>query len=228
MAQKMLDDKVRVVEEPEPTTTTPTGPAISSAFPKARNYPPKRRPAAREPLRELPVEEEEEEDIDGESLGSQDTDSEEEEDTGTEGEEEISPPIPTPPQRKRSRQKSSYGGEVTASRQRKRKTPAETEPPAPETQELPTSTEELEDPRPSAGGKSKRQNRGRYRSWAKYRVAIHKALVNAVFDRRKAAEMLKRRLRLFVPCSVLGYYARKLSPSLSRLCEQASEDSDLA
>ncbi|APO40956.1 22 kDa protein [Pigeon adenovirus 2a] len=63
--------------------------------------------------------------------------------------------------------------------------------------------------------KTEVKNRGKYRSWARFRVIIHQALRDAVFDRKRAAEILKRGHRIYIPSSVIGYYARKLSPSIS-------------
>ncbi|AGX93345.1 22K [turkey adenovirus 5] len=68
---------------------------------------------------------------------------------------------------------------------------------------------------PNTAKKAKRvpKRRGKYQSWARHRVSICQALRDAVFDRKKAGEILKRGHRLFVPATVIGYYARKLSPS---------------
>ncbi|WXH80956.1 MAG: 22 kDa protein [Psittacine adenovirus 12] len=54
------------------------------------------------------------------------------------------------------------------------------------------------------------RTRGNYRSWARYRVTICEALRDAVFDKPKAAQILKRAHGVYVPPSVLTYYQRKL------------------
>ncbi|WNM87681.1 22K [Fowl aviadenovirus A] len=136
--------------------------------------------------------EEQEEDVsDGETLGSQDTTNgltdiseEEEEENLFEGNKENIPPPRRPPRNRRLR--AAYSLE-----------------------------EPLLPPSAATDKKSKKvpKRRGKYRSWAKHRVAICQALRDAVFDRKKAGEILKRGHRLFVPATVIGYYARKLSPS---------------
>ncbi|QJC19259.1 22K [Duck adenovirus 4] len=130
----------------------------------------------------------EEEDIDGESLGSQDTDflSEEEEEDQQEQEQEE---------------------QETAHQQQKRERSSQTPPSRTATpavkRRVTSSIEEVIVPKVAA-------KRGKYRSWARYRVAICQALRDTVFDRRQAAELLKRSRRLYVPPSVVAYYARKL------------------
>ncbi|UKS51823.1 protein 33K [Falcon aviadenovirus A] len=129
-----------------------------------------------------------EEDIDGETIGSQDTETEEEEDKEelTESQKEIEDELNHP---------------VVAEPQRKRRMRRSPPPIPPKRQ-----SREHKDP-PT--------KRGNYSSWTRYRVDIYQALYEAVFDRRKAAELLKRRFRIFVPSSVLAYHARKLSSSFS-------------
>ncbi|BBJ21553.1 encapsidation protein 22K [Crane-associated adenovirus 1] len=64
-----------------------------------------------------------------------------------------------------------------------------------------------------------RSTRGKYRSWVQYRVIIHQALRDAVFDRKKASAILRDYHKVFIPPSVIGYYSRKLSASLPSLNE---------
>ncbi|QEJ80778.1 22kDa protein [Southern Psittacara leucophthalmus aviadenovirus] len=182
MAQKMIDEKVRVVESgPEPLQSQ---------------------------LRDL----EQDADTDVESIGSQDTET-------SESEEELEV-LPPSKKARKPRGKSSLDSTKTQAEQRRRKRKPQKETTATAT----PSNAENERPR-----ERKRQNRGRYRSWARYRVVIHKALVDAVFDRVKAAEFLKKTHKLYVPSSVLGYYSRKLSPSAYSFCSSAStlQDSEL-
>ncbi|ANJ02385.1 protein 22K [Fowl aviadenovirus 2] len=173
MAQRMLDEKTRVTEEPPPPSEETDAPFHTDGL-----Y------AAREAI-----------ESDGETLGSQDTEEdlstiseEEEEETYEEAEKENIAPsrgasrkrrsasslektLPRPPLRKKSRNNADEG---------------------------------------NAQGLRKRRPRGNYRSWVRHRVAICQALRDAVFDRKMAAEILKRAHGLFVPPTVLGYYARKL------------------
>ncbi|APY28360.1 ORF13 [Psittacine aviadenovirus B] len=73
-------------------------------------------------------------------------------------------------------------------------------------------------PRPSA-----QKPRGKYRSWAKYRVIICEALRDAVFDKTKAAQILKRAYGVYVPPAILSYYEKKLTDSFSPLVLLSSE-----
>nr|WJJ54619.1 MAG: 22K protein [Otus scops adenovirus] len=136
-----------------------------------------------------------EEDIDGESLGSQDTTSGMSEDSEGEMSPVFEDPITpqTSPQKSAKRPRKSY-----ADRKRKTET-AKREQETPQKPRLPRTAASVP------------KRRGNYRSWARYRVAICQALCDAVFDSRKAAEILKNTQKLYVPASVLGYYARKLS-----------------
>ena len=174
MAQRMLDEKTRVTEEPPPPSEETDAPFHTDGL-----Y------VAREAI-----------ESDGETLGSQDTEEdlstiseeEEEEEAYEEAEKENIPPsrgasrkrraasslektLTRPPLRKKSRNNADEG---------------------------------------NAQGPRKRRPRGNYRSWVRHRVAICQALRDAVFDRKMAAEILKRAHGLFVPPTVLGYYARKL------------------
>ncbi|ADM53806.1 22 kDa protein [Turkey adenovirus 1] len=187
MAQRMVDEKARA-EEPPPgpeETGRPSDPAALAA------------PA--DPL--APTD-----DVsDGETLGSQDTysqeedseedytEEEEEEDEQEQGGEEE----PTDPLLQHRHPSQSPLARPPIKRR---------EPPAP--RRPPSSP--AEPPRERATKK----RRGNYRSWARHRVAICKALRDAVFDRRQAGQILKRTLRLYVPATVLGYYARKLCAGL--------------
>ncbi|BCZ16707.1 22kDa protein [Aviadenovirus bubonis] len=191
MAQRMLDERVRHQELPEP--------------PKAND---------RQHLLGG-----EEEDIDGESLGSQDTYSLVSEDSYTEmpleEDEELEN---TETSLNETLSRPSLRAPPTTSRRPKRPRKSSPEPPALTTDnatDLILSPKKAKKPtrqaRPAAAAAPKR--RGNYRSWARYRVAICQALRDAVFDTRKASEIMKKAHKLYVPASVLGYYARKLSRS---------------
>lgn len=149
------------------------------------------------------------EDIDGESLGSQDTATEDE---GEEEEEEdfralspvaeedetlLSPPSLVTPQR--------------PPRVRKQRQAQQPIPPPPKKTRRETKRDTASAP-----------GRGKYRSWSRYRVDIHQALFEAVFDCRKAIELLKNRYRVFVPASVVSYYAKKLCSSSSPYSPRSS------
>ncbi|UIY90556.1 22K [Duck adenovirus 2] len=54
--------------------------------------------------------------------------------------------------------------------------------------------------------------RGKYTSWAQYRVDIYQALRDAVFDRSIACKILKGR-GIYVPPPILAYYGRQLCSS---------------
>ncbi|AXB73017.1 hypothetical protein QKD39_gp43 [Psittacine adenovirus 1] len=73
-------------------------------------------------------------------------------------------------------------------------------------------------PRPTA-----QKARGKYRSWARYRVIICEALRDAVFDKTKAAQILKRAYGVYVPSAILSYYEKKLTDSFSPLILLSSE-----
>ncbi|AGX93313.1 22K [turkey adenovirus 4] len=133
----------------------------------------------------------EEPESDGESLGSQDSEeylstiSEEEEEEEEANKENMSLPPPLP----RKRRSASYLGTTLTRPAIKKSKP----------------NEGVNFPTPR-----KRKPRGNYRSWVRHRVAICQALRDAVFDKRFAAEILKRVRGIFVPPSILGYYSRKL------------------
>ncbi|WGC84563.1 22 kDa protein [Fowl aviadenovirus 4] len=147
---------------------------------------------------------------DGETLGSEDTDteedqmstiSEEEEEEEDEaysadlaGEDKENSPPTIPP--KRSRNASSVAP-----------TQALTRPPL-RTNNTANTSSTARRIRPQR--LPDRGPRGNYRSWARYRVAICQALWDTVFDRVQAAQVLKNTRQLYVPASVLAYYARKL------------------
>ncbi|ANJ02422.1 protein 22K [Fowl aviadenovirus 3] len=172
MAQRMLDEKTRITEEP---------PADESDAPFRTD---------------VPYEDREATETDGETLGSQDTEEglstiseeeeEEEEEEPNEAEKENIPP-PGPARKRRS----GSSLEKTLTRPPLRKKPR-------------SNTEN------TVPASKKRRPRGNYHSWVRHRVVICQALRDAVFDRRMAAEILKRAHGLFVPPTVLGYYARKL------------------
>ncbi|BCU79989.1 33kDa protein [Fowl aviadenovirus 4] len=150
---------------------------------------------------------------DGETLGSEDTDTEEDQmSTISEEEEEEeedeaysadlagedkenSPPPPTIPP-KRSRKASSVAPSQALTR-----------PPL-RSNNTANTTGTARRIRPQR--LPDRAPRGNYRSWARYRVAICQALRDTVFDRVQAAQVLKNTRQLYVPASVLAYYARKL------------------
>ena len=174
MAQRMLDEKTRVTEEPPPPSEETDAPFHTDGL-----Y------AAREAIAS-----------DGETLRSQDpeddlstiSEEEEGEETYAEAAQENIPPsrgasrkrrsasslektLPRPPLRKKSRNNADEG---------------------------------------NAQGLRKRRPRGNYRSWVRHRVAICQALRDAEFDRKMAADILTRAHGLYVPPTVLGYYARNL------------------
>lgn len=180
MAQRMVDEKARAVEEPE--VTTPAALVVGNLYnPEEATL------------------------SDAETLGSEDTETEEEEEeldqmsTISEEEEEDdsnkenSPPPPLIPLKRRRNTPSSRA----APSRRIRPQPLPDRPP-----------------------------RGNYRSWARYRVAICQALRDTVFDRVKAANVLKTTRQLYVPASVLAYYAKKLlamtdDSAFTHSCESA-------
>ncbi|ULR92066.1 22 kDa protein [Fowl aviadenovirus 4] len=147
---------------------------------------------------------------DGETLGSEDTDteedqmstiSEEEEEEEDEaysadlaGEDKVNSPPTIPP--KRSRNASSVAPSQALTR-----------PPL-RTNNTANTSSTARRIRPQR--LPDRAPRGNYRSWARYRVAICQALRDTVFDRVQAAQVLKNTRQLYVPASVLAYYARKL------------------
>ncbi|AIS19798.1 33 kDa protein [Fowl aviadenovirus C] len=147
---------------------------------------------------------------DGETLGSEDTDteedqmstiSEEEEEEEDEaysadlaGEDKENSPPTIPP--KRSRNASSVAPSQALTR-----------PPL-RTNNTANTSSTARRIRPQR--LPDRAPRGNYRSWARYRVAICQALRDTVFDRVQAAQVLKNTRQLYVPASVLAYYARKL------------------
>uniref|UniRef100_A0AB38ZPD3 Encapsidation protein 22K n=1 Tax=Psittacine aviadenovirus B TaxID=2169709 RepID=A0AB38ZPD3_9ADEN len=71
-----------------------------------------------------------------------------------------------------------------------------------------------------------RKPRGNYRSWSRYRVSICEALRDAVFDKTKAAQILKRESGLYVPPAILAYYQKKLTDSFSPLLSSERSQSD--
>ncbi|QJP03684.1 22K [Aviadenovirus cerasi] len=182
MAQRMLDEKTRVTEEPPSDETAVPFPTDLRA-----SY-----GVAEDTGRSI--------ESDGETLGSQDTEeedplstiSEEEEEETEEAEKENVPPSRGHLERRRS----ASSLEKTLPRP-----PAKKEIP----QKLVSSGNAAPGPQ-----SDRRKPRGNYRSWVRHRVAICQALRDAVFDRKLAAEILKRVHGLFVPPTVLGYYARKL------------------
>ncbi|AWT08535.1 protein 22K [Fowl aviadenovirus E] len=184
MAQRMLDEKIRVTEdppEPENAVPFPTDARFVGASPVAED---------------LEVSE-----SDGETLGSRDTEedlstiSEEEEEDLEEMEKENIPPRP-----------SSLPLDGTRNRKRRSASSPGKELKRPPIRKRAKSDKDAE----TAPASKKRRPRGNYRSWVRHRVAICQALRDAVFDRRLAAEILKRARGIFVPPTVLGYYARKL------------------
>nr|QQD36946.1 encapsidation protein 22K [Pacific black duck aviadenovirus] len=56
------------------------------------------------------------------------------------------------------------------------------------------------------------KHRGKYNSWYMYRVDIYDALMNSVFNRELACKFLKAK-GIYVPPSILAYYARHLCAS---------------
>ncbi|WPS63624.1 encapsidation protein 22 k [Aviadenovirus phalacrocoracidae] len=129
------------------------------------------------------------------------------------------------PQRSEGESEEDVDGESLGSRDTETESETEEEeysdalPPPPKSVPRPKSTRGSNRKRAVGKGASKAdekpaaKRRGNYRSWVRYRVAIHQALRDAVFDRRKASQLLKTAHKIFVPSSVLGYYARKLSAS---------------
>ncbi|AGL34691.1 22K [Fowl aviadenovirus 5] len=182
MAQKMIDEKTRIVEEL---------PADENAVPFPTNL---RAPYGEEEDSERSRE------TDGESLGSEDTEEEdpltpisEEEEEELEDEEKENVP---PPSQHRKRRRSAFSPDETLTR-----------PPIKNQKKKKLRSSEQAEPAPQS---ARRKRRGNYRSWVRHRVAICQALRDAVFDKKFAAEILKRAKRLFVPPGVLSYYARRL------------------
>lgn len=179
-----------------------------------------------------------EKEIDGESLGSQDTEyanSEEEYEQEYEEGEEISDteelfpahprlsPIPEEqPQKadlKRKRRDSATSQNPKKrrekmgnllSRKSEQRENAETSAKSARKRHAETSkTSDQANNSDTAVERPKRRSRGNYASWARYRVDIYNALRDAVFNRSIAAKLLKSQ-GIFIPTSVLAYYAKQI------------------